>query len=153
MPRVELPAGLHEAIVSGLPIAAPKSHSIRRHAFASRPMLRYAAAFGGGLLISSLAFQLDKFDSGQLATGQLAGTIVDATHAEARMIVNLPQVQGSISLSGSTADPQVVTSLTASQPVSIVTQLHENGLVEVQVVDDATSIVLQRGNLRIGAGR
>src|SRR6187431_1775121 len=108
-------------------------------------MLRYAAAFGGGLLISSLAFQLDKFDSGQLATGQLAGTIVDATHAEARMIVNLPQVQGSISLSGSTTDPQVVTSLTATQPVSIVTQLHENGLVEVQVVDDATSNVLQRG--------
>ena len=67
------------------------------------------------------------------------------------MIVNLPQAQGSITLTGTAADPQVVTALQSSQPVSILTQLHGNGVVEVQVIDDATSNVLQRGNLRIGS--
>jgi len=41
--------------------------------------------------------------------------------------------------------PQVVTSLESTQPVSIVTHLHDDGSVEVQVVDDATDKVLQRG--------
>jgi hypothetical protein len=156
MPREDLPAGLHDAIVSGLPVATPASHAaVRRTSFSQRPLLRYAAAFAGGLLVSALAFQLDRFDASQ---GELAGTIADAahvdgSHAEARMIVNLPQAQGSITLTGTAADPQVVTALQSSQPVSIVTQLHGNGVVEVQVVDDATANVLQRGKLRIGSAR
>ncbi len=152
MPREEVPAGLHEAIVTGLPMAAPTSHGLRRAAFTGRPLLRYAAAFGGGLLVSALAFQFGKLSSTEFGAGQLAGTIADATHAEARMIVNLDQVRGSITLTGAAAAPQVVTSLMSSQPVSIVTRLHEDGWVEVQVVDDATDKVLQRGNLRIGSG-
>ena len=152
MPREEVPAGLHEAIVTGLPVAAPKSHGLRRTSFTSRPLLRYAAAFAGGLLVSALAFQFGKLDSTEFGAGQLAGTIADATHAEARMSVNLDQVRGSISLTGAAEAPQVVTSLKSSQSVSIVTRLHENGWVEVQVVDDATNKVLQRGNLRIGSG-
>ena len=88
----------------------------------------------------------------ELGAGQLAGTIADATHAEARMIVNLDQVRGSITLTGAAEAPQVVSSLESSQPVSIVTRLHEDGLVEVLVIDDATEKVLQRGNLRIGSG-
>jgi len=152
MPREEIPAGLHEAIVTGLPVAAPKSHVLRRAAFTGRPLLRYAAAFGGGLLVSALAFQFGKLDSTELGAGQLAGTIADATHAEARMIVNLDQVRGSITLTGAAEAPQVVTSLNSSQPVSIVTRLHGDGLVEVLVIDDATEKVLQRGNLRIGSG-
>jgi len=151
MPRDDLPAGLHAAIVTGLPVAAPRSHSLRRQASGGRPLLRYAAAFAGGLLVSTLAFQLGKIDAGQLRNAELAGTIAATGQAEARMLVNLPQVRGSITLSGSADDPQVVTALNASQPVSIVTQLHENGLVEVQVVDDATATVLQRGKLRIGS--
>jgi len=115
-------------------------------------LLRYAAAFGGGLLVSALAFQFGKLDSTELGAGQLAGTIADATHAEARMIVNLDQVRGSITLTGAAEAPQVVSSLESSQPVSIVTRLHEDGLVEVLVIDDATEKVLQRGNLRIGSG-
>ena len=103
MPREEIPAGLHEAIVTGLPVAAPKSHVFRRAAFTGRPLLRYAAAFGGGLLVSALAFQFGKLDSTELGAGQLAGTIAEATHAEARMIVNLDQVRGSITLTGGTA--------------------------------------------------
>ena len=152
MPREEIPAGLHEAIVTGLPVAAPKSHVLRRAAFTGRPLLRYAAAFGGGLLVSALAFQFGKLDSTELGAGQLAGTIADATHAEARMIVNLDQVRGSITLTGAAEAPQVVTSLNSSQLVSIVTRLHGDGLVEVLVIDDATEKVLQRGNLRIGSG-
>jgi len=152
MPRVDVPSGLHEAIVTGLPVAAPKSHGLRRAAFTGRPLLRYAAAFGGGLLVSALAFQFGKLDSTEFGVGQLAGTIADATHAEARMIVNLDQVRGSITLTGAAEAPQVVTSLKSSRPVSIVTRLHEDGWVEVQVVDDATEKVLQRGNLRIGSG-
>jgi len=152
MPRAEIPAGLHEAIVSGLPVAAPKSHGLNRAAFTSRPLLRYAAAFGGGLLVSALAFQFGKLDSTVIGAGQLAGTIADATHAEARMIVSLDQVRGSIMLTGSAEAPQVVTSLVSTQPVSIVTRLHQDGWVEVRVVDDATEKVLQRGNLRIGSG-
>ncbi len=152
MPREEIPAGLHEAIVSGLPVHAPRSHVLRRAAFTGRPLLRYAAAFGGGLLVSALAFQFGRLDSTEFGAGQLAGTIADATHAEARMIVNLDQVRGSITLTGAADAPQVVTSLKSSQPVSIVTRLHDDGLVEVQVVDDATKNVLQRGSLRIGSG-
>mgnify|MGYP003488922649 FL=1 len=153
MPREEIPAGLHEAIVTGLPVAAPKSHVLRRAAFTGRPFLRYAAAFGGGLLVSALAFQFGKLDSTELGAGQLAGTIAPPSRVEARMIVDLPQAQGVISLAGSAQAPQVVTSLAAQQPVSIVTQLHENGTLDVQVVDDATSTVLQRGKLRIGSDR
>ena len=159
MPREDLPAGLHDAIVSGLPVAAPISHAVaNRTSFTQRPLLRYAAAFAGGLLVSALAFQLDRFDASQAGQGDLAGTIADAahvdgSHAEARMIVNLPQAQGSITLAGTAADPQVVTALQSTQPVSIVTRLHGNGVVEVQVVDDATANVLQRGKLRIGSAR
>ncbi|MBK6351420.1 MAG: hypothetical protein IPF50_17275 [Proteobacteria bacterium] len=65
--------------------------------------------------------------------------------------MNLDQVRGSITLTGAAEAPQVVSSLESSQPVSIVTRLHEDGLVEVLVIDDATEKVLQRGNLRIGA--
>ncbi|MBK7901596.1 MAG: hypothetical protein IPJ97_00615 [Proteobacteria bacterium] len=151
LPREEIPAGLHEAIVAGLPVHAPRSHGLRRAGFTSRPLLRYAAAFGGGLLVSALAFQFDRLDSTEFGVGQLAGTIAGATQAEARMIVKLDQVRGSIMLTGAAESPQVVTSLKSSQPVSIVTRLHEDGWVEVQVVDDATATVLQRGNLRIGA--
>ncbi len=153
MPREEIPAGLHEAIVTGLPVAAPRSRGLRRTSFTSRPLLRYAAAFAGGLLVSALAFQFGKLDSTEFGAGQLSGTIAAATHAEARMVVNLDQVRGSIMLTGATEAPQVVTSLESTRPVSIVTQLHEDGRVEVQVVDDATATVLQRGNLRIGPGR
>ncbi len=152
MPREEVPAGLHEAIVTGLPVAAPKSHRLRRTGLTDLPLLRYAAAFGGGLLVSALAFQFGRLDSAEIGAGQLAGTIADAAHAEARMIVNLDQVRGSITLEGAAEAPQVVTSLKSSQPISIVTRLHEDGWVEVQVVDDATEQVLQRGNLRIGSG-
>jgi anti-sigma factor RsiW len=153
MPRDTLPAGLHDAIVSGLPVAAPKFHAIRRQALVNRPLLRYAAAFGGGLLVSTLAWQIGKFDSNLIGAGDAAGTIAPPSRVEARMIVDLPQAQGVISLAGSAQAPQVVTSLAAQQPVSIVTQLHENGTVDVQVVDDATSTVLQRGKLRIGSDR
>lgn len=159
MPREELPADLHDAIVSGLPVATPASHAVaRRTALVPRPWFRYAAVFAGGLLVSSLAFQLDRFDAAQTGQGELAGTIanaahVDGSHGEARMIVNLPQAQGSITLTGTAADKQVVTALQSSQPVSIVTQLHGNGVVEVQVIDDATANVLQRGKLRIGSDR
>ncbi len=151
MPRAELPAGLHEAIVTRVPVAAPKSGGRRHASIASRPLLRYAAAFAGGLLVSALAFQFSSLGSTELGAGQLAGTIAAATHAEARMIVNLDQVRGSITLTGSADAPQVVTSLESARPVSIVTHLHEGGHVEVQVIDDATGNVLQRGNLRIGA--
>ena len=151
MPREDVPSGLHEAIVTGLPVATPRSHGLRRTGFTSWPLLRYAAAFGGGLLVSALAFQFGKLDSTEFGAGQLAGTIADATHAEARMIVNLDQARGSITLMGAAEAPQVVTSLKSSQSVSIVTRLHEDGWVEVQVVDDVTDKVLQRGNLRIGA--
>lgn len=153
MPREEIPAGLHEAIMTGLPVAAPKSHGLRHVSFTSRPLLRYAAAFGGGLLVSALAFQLGRLDSTELGAGQLAGTIAAATHAEARMIVNLDQVRGTITLTGAAEAPQVVTSLESTRPVSIVTHLHGDGRVEIQVVDDATATVLQRGNLRIGPGQ
>jgi hypothetical protein len=159
LPREDLPAGLHDAIVSGLPVATPISHaSVRRGSVTQRPLLRYAAAFAGGLLVSALAFQLDRLDATKAGQGELAGTIahaahVDGSHAEARMIVNLPQAQGSITLTGTAADPQVVTALQSSQPVSIVTQLHGNGVVEVQVIDDSTANVLQRGKLRIGSAR
>ena len=150
LPREELPAGLHEAIVARLPVATSKSSGLRHASLASRPLLRHAAAFGGGLLVSALAFQFGNLDSTELGAGQLAGTIADATHAEARMVVNLDQVRGSVTLTGSAEAPQIVTSLESTRPVSIITRLHEDGLVEVQVVDEATDKVLQRGNLRIG---
>jgi hypothetical protein len=153
MHREDLPPGLHDAIVAGLPMAATTSHAIRRQALTRRPLLRYAAAFAGGLLVSTLALQLGKFDSTLIDAGDAAGTIAAPTRTEARMIVDLPQAQGVITLRGTAQAPQVVTSLAAQKPVSIVTQLHGNGTVDVHVVDDATSTVLQRGKLRIGSDR
>ena len=147
MPREDIPSGLHEAIVTGLRArGGAAAEGQREHVAQLRPGL------GGGLLVSALAFQFGKLDSTEFGAGQLAGTIADATHAEARMIVNLDQVRGSITLTGAAEAPQVVSSLESSQPVSIVTRLHEDGLVEVLVIDDATEKVLQRGNLRIGSG-
>jgi hypothetical protein len=154
MHREDLPPGLHDAIVAGLPVAAPRSHAIRRQALlASRPLLRYAAAFIGGLLVSTLALQLGKFDSTLVGAGDAAGTIAAPMRTEARMTVDLPQAQGVVTLAGPAHAPQVVTSLAAQQPISIVTQLHEDGAVDVQVIDDATATVLQRGKLRIGSER
>lgn len=158
MPREDLPAGLHDAIVSGLPVATPLSHaSARRASFTQRPLLRYAAAFAGGLLVSTLAYQLDRFHPTAADQADMMGTIadsqrVDATQTQARMIVDLPQAQGAITLEGSADAPRVTSTLQSTQPVSIVTRLHGGGVVEVDVVDDATATVLQRGKLRVGSG-
>jgi anti-sigma factor RsiW len=154
LPREELPAGLHEQVLACLPpVESPRAAVQRGVPFLRRPLMRYAATFVGGLLAATLAYQFGSFVPTQVGAGQLAGTIADAGHAEARMVVDLDDVQGEITLTGPPASPQVVTSLHSARPVSIVTRLHDDGMVEVQVVDEATSVVLQRGKLRLGPDR
>jgi anti-sigma factor RsiW len=154
LPREELPADLHEQILARLPpVESPRAAVQRGVPFLRRPLMRYAATFVGGLLAATLAYQFGSFVPSQVGASQLAGTIADAGHAEARMVVDLDDVQGEITLTGPAATPQVVTSLHAARPVSIVTRLHDDGMVEVQVIDEATSVVLQRGNLRLGPDR
>lgn len=154
LPREELPAGLHEQIMARLPAAESTRAAAQRGIPSLRqPVMRYAATFVGGLLAATLAYQFGSFGPEQVGAGQLAGTIADAGHAEARMVVDLENVQGEITLAGTVSTPQVVTSLHAARPVLIVTRLHDDGMVEVQVIDEATSVVLQHGSLRLGPDR
>jgi anti-sigma factor RsiW len=153
LPPEELPEGLHAAIVARLPLAPPVCTETSRKSFSRARVLRYAASFAGGVLVSALAFQLGGLDSSQVGAGQLAGTIADSSDTRSLMVVDHAQVHGSITLTGSADAPAVITSLHASEPVLVVTRLQSDGSVEVQVLDDASSSLLQRGTLRAESDR
>jgi hypothetical protein len=153
MPREAVPDGLHEAILAALPMQRLQPRPRIAHSAGSKVLFRYAAGFVVGLMVSTLAFVSGKLDTTWLDPDQLAGTLAVGPGAGARMVIDLDQVQGSILLTGTADAPKAVTSLQSSRPVSIVTRLHQNGMVNVEVVDDVSAKVLQSGRLRIEPAR
>lgn len=85
-----------------------------------RPVLRYAAAFAGGLLVSALAFQL-AMDHATLDSGDLTGTIAAADPS--RLEVRLDEVRGTIALEGTATAPVVQARLVADRPIQVIARL------------------------------
>jgi hypothetical protein len=139
-----------------------------------KPVVRYAAAFAGGLLVSALAFQFVGSGSPGLDPRELAGTLVPAR--DAVMWIDLPTVQGQVAVAGTATGPVVVSRLAATTPVKVIAssdghQVRLDGfvapqeapielsaglgqsssarpIVEISVIDAASGAVLQTASLR-----
>jgi anti-sigma factor RsiW len=177
LPLETPPADLRVSIMESLPASPPRCEDtdVRPRARSGPPLLRYAAAFAGGLIVSALAFQFglrhEVLDAGELA-GTIAGVKVDPSRLELR----LDEVQGTVRLEGSQAAPIVVSELRSFRPVQVIARLDGEevrlegfGLdpgarearaqflrrsndrparVEISIVDVASGTVLQATTLR-----
>jgi anti-sigma factor RsiW len=114
----EVPAGLHESIMSALPAAPIQRVKPLLSGRFGKPALRYAAAFAGGLLVSALAFQFFGSGSPGLDPRDLAGTLAPAHDAVMR--IDLPAVKGHVAVAGTATGPVVVSRLAATSPVSVI---------------------------------
>jgi hypothetical protein len=131
----EIPADLHESILSALPASPIRCDEATRSGRFGRPVLRYAAAFAGGLLVSALAFHFAGVETPGFGPHELAGTIAPA--AATSLQIDLPQVKGQVTLTGSAAQPVVVSRLAATTPVAVVARMegrevHLDGFVAPQ---------------------
>jgi anti-sigma factor RsiW len=170
----EIPADLHESIMSALPASPRQCEEPVASGRFSRPVLRYAAAFAGGLLVSALAFHFVGTGSSGLDPQQLAGTLAPARDAVVQ--VDLPEVKGQVVVAGTAAGPVVISRLAATSPVTVIasTEGHEvrldgfvapqeapvelsaglgksssaRPIVVISVVDAASGTVLQTASLR-----
>lgn len=112
---VEPPAGLHESIV--------ESVRFRRAAARSRvspTVLRYAAAFAGGALVSALAFQIGANQRGGLDPAEMTGTM-SPSHRSAT--VPLQNGQGRATAREMPSGLVLEYDLAAGEPVKIVTRV------------------------------
>ena len=114
----EIPAGLHESIMSALPATPIHCGRPVVSGGPGKPLFRYAAAFAGGLLVSALAFQFVGSSSPGLDPRDLAGTLVPARDAVVR--IDLPAVKGQVVVAGTATGPVVVSRLAATSPVSVI---------------------------------
>lgn len=114
----EIPAGLHESIMSALPATPVPRGKPVVSGRPGRPMFRYAAAFAGGLLVSALAFQFVGSGSPGLDPRDLAGTIAPTRDAVVR--IDLPSVRGQVVVAGTASGPVVVSRLAATSPVTVI---------------------------------
>ena len=180
LPSESPPQGLRDSIMEALPASPPacQDRDVRPPGLrAGRPLLRYAAAFAGGLLVSALAFQFAVHDAG-LESGELSGTIAGVTADASRLELRLDEVSGTVRLEGPESAPVVVAELVAARPVQVIARLdgeeirlagfgaasqdrtpvrsafvrrngtHSPARVEVSVVDAASGAVLQTTVLR-----
>jgi anti-sigma factor RsiW len=178
LPLETPPADLRASIMESLAALPPRceDRDVRPRARFGRPLLlRYAAAFAGGLIVSALAFQFGLRHE-TLDAGDLAGTIAGVTVDPSRLELRLDEVQGTIRLEGSRAAPVVVSKLRSSRPVQVIARLEGEevrlegfGLgpepreargqflrrsnypptrVEISIVDVASGAVLQATTLR-----
>jgi hypothetical protein len=83
-----------------------------------RPVVRFAAAFAGGLLVSALAFQLVGSGPLRLDPRELAGTLAPAREAVVR--IDLPAVKGEVFVAGTATGPVVVSRLAATSPIAVI---------------------------------
>jgi hypothetical protein len=116
------PADLGPAILGALPAHAPAS---RRAAWWAAPALRYAAAFGGGLIVSAIAFQSGVDGRSGPDASELAGTmagpqVAGPRGAAGRVEVNLQQVSGRVDLYRRAGGLVLEFDLAVRQPVEIV---------------------------------
>ena len=119
----EPPPELRASILSAVRPAA-RSSSLRGF-WPSRGTLRYAAVFAGGLLVSSIAFQLGAGQHSAPDVSQVAGTMASRNGESASgpvdtISVSLEQVRGSVSLFRSQTARVVEFDLVAKQPVEVV---------------------------------
>lgn len=179
LPSENPPHGLRASIMERLPASPPacQDRDVRPRGLYGRPLLRYAAAFAGGLLVSALAFQFALRDA-RLESGELSGTIAAVTADASRLQLHLDEVTGTVSVEGPVSAPVVVADLVSARPVQVIARLdgevvrldgfgatqqarspvraafvHRSAVqsparVEVSVVDLASGTVLQRTVLR-----
>jgi hypothetical protein len=114
----EIPAGLHASIMSALPAASVQRGKPVMSGRFGKPVLRYAAAFAGGLLVSALAFRFVGSGSPGLDPRELSGTLVPARDSVLR--IDLPAVQGQVVIAGTATGPVVVSRLAATSPVTVI---------------------------------
>ena len=180
LPSEDPPPDLRASIMEALPVSPPVCQDIEVRLAGlrpGRPVLRYAAAFAGGLLVSALAFQFALRDA-RVDTRELSGTIAGVTADASKVELHLDQVSGTVRIEGEDSAPVVVAELTAQRPVQVIARLdgeevrlagfgalqqelrplrapfgRRNGdtapaRVEVSVVDAASGTVLQTTVLR-----
>jgi hypothetical protein len=176
IPAEEPPADLGARVMESLPGHPPvrEDRDVHPRHGLNRPVLRYAAAFAGGLLISALAFHF-AVDPRTLDSQELAGTLVAADPS--RLQVELEQVRGTIELEGTARAPVVQTRLVAVRPVQVIARLEGQeirlsgfaatpgeptelsaafsraavatpAVVQVEIVDEASGAVLRSARLR-----
>lgn len=121
----EIPADLHESIMSALPTTPIRCEERVASARFGKPVLRYAAAFAGGLLVSALAFHFVGSGPAALDPQELAGTLAPARGEVVQ--IDLPVVKGHVVVAGTRTGPVVTSRLAATSPVTVVasTEGHE----------------------------
>jgi hypothetical protein len=170
----EVPAELHESIMSALRTSPIRRAGKLASGRGGKPVLRYAAALAGGLLVSALAFQFVGGGGPVLGPHDLAGTL--APQRDAVLQVDLPEVKGRVVVTGTTTGPVVVSRLASTSPVTVIAsaagkevRLHgfvapqeepiemsadlgrpgsTQPIVVISVVDAASGAVLQTATLR-----
>jgi hypothetical protein len=126
VPMAEPPAALRESILASVPrpTAGPATASIRAGR-ARFPLLRVAAAFAGGLLVSAIAFQLGPDRPAGLDVSEVAGTLAShdpvARSAPVDTVkVALDRASGTVSLFRSANLRVVEFDLAVQQPMDVV---------------------------------
>jgi anti-sigma factor RsiW len=126
VPVVEPPRELKASILGAARLPAPKGGASGLHGFWGSPrMVRYAAVFAGGLLVSAIAFQLGTDRRSGLDTSQVVGTMASPGAAASSvpvdtLKVSLDQVSGTVSLLRSPSSRVLDFELTAKEPVEVV---------------------------------
>ncbi len=170
----EIPADLHESIMSALPASQIQCEEPAASRGPGRPVLRYAAALAGGLLVSALAFHFNGDGATGIGLQDLAGTIAPARGTAVQ--VDLPDVKGQVAVTGTATGRVVISRLAATSPVTVIASSEgrevrlegfvapqdapielsadlgksraERPIVVIRVVDAATGAVLQTTSLR-----
>jgi hypothetical protein len=126
VPMAEPPAALKESILASvhLPTAGPATAPTRAGS-ARFQVLRIAAAFAGGLLVSAIAFQLGADRPAGLDVSEMAGTLashdpVDRSAPVDTVKVSLGRASGTVSLFRSATMRVVEFDLAVQQPLDVV---------------------------------
>lgn len=125
LPSDDPPLGLRGSIMEALPASPPvcEDRNVRLAGpRPGRPMLRYAAAFAGGLLVSALAFEFSLRDA-QVDSRELSGTIAGVTADASTLELRLDDVRGTVRLEGPESAPVLVADLVAARPVQVIARL------------------------------
>lgn len=101
--QVEPPRGLRESILEAIATQAPlQGRTVGRRAGQAPRMLRYAAAFAGGLLVSAIAFELGFESRDGIRVADLVGTMAGSGATGARRVDSMRldhgQLAGEVSL-------------------------------------------------------
>jgi hypothetical protein len=156
VPTAEPPPDLSESILGA--VRLPAAVAPARGDGASFFRWRMAAAFGGGLLVSAIAFQLGEGRQAGLDVSQVAGTMasqdpVARSQPVDTIQVSLDQAKGKVSLFRSATMRVVEFDLAVRQPLEVVV-MHDGQEARFSRVGQAVSAGNQRYALVLeGAGQ